>query len=47
MDAAHALLKAGRIPGQIVIDHKVTELQIDALTGSLSGYQDIGIIFKD
>ena len=31
VDAAHALFQAGRIPGDVVIDHDPAELEVDPL----------------
>src|SRR5204863_7501725 len=39
MNAAHALFKAVRIPGDIVIEQDVTALQVNSFTCGLSGDQ--------
>ena len=35
MDAPHALLKPGRVPRHVVVDHDPAELQVDAFGGSV------------
>ena len=35
MDAAKPLFQSGRVPGQVVVDHQVAELEVDALAGGL------------
>ena len=42
VDAAHALLQADRVPGDVVVDHEPAELQVDAFAGGLGGDQDLG-----
>ena len=42
VDAAHPLLKASRVPGQIVIEQDIAALQVDAFAGSLGGDEDLG-----
>jgi hypothetical protein len=42
VDAAHALLQAHRVPGDVVVDHQPAELQVDALAGGLGGDQHLG-----
>jgi len=37
MNAAHALLKADRVPRDVVIDHQPAELEVDSLTCSFCG----------
>src|SRR5690606_24106126 len=39
VDTAEALLKAVGVPGQIVIDHQIGVLQIDAFAGGVGGDQ--------
>ena len=34
VDAAHALLKTHRVPGNVVIDHQPAELEVDAFTAA-------------
>ena len=41
VDAAEALLQAGRVPGQVVIDHQPAELQVDAFAGCLGRHADL------
>ncbi len=38
--AADALLDALGVPGQVVVDHQIAELQVDALGGGLGGDHD-------
>jgi hypothetical protein len=44
MAAADALLDALRVPGQIVIDDKGAELEVDAFGGGFSRKQDVGVL---
>ena len=37
VDTAHALLKANRVPGNVVIDHQPAELKVDAFSRGLRG----------
>ena len=37
VDAAEALLQAVRVPGQVVVDHQVGALQVDAFAGGVGG----------
>ena len=39
VDAAEALLDPVRVPWQVVVDHQVCHLQVDALAGGVSGDQ--------
>ena len=41
MDTAKALLQPVRVPRQVVVDHQVCALEIDALAGSIGGQQDL------
>ena len=41
MDAAEALLQPVRVPGQVVVDHQVGALQVDAFAGGVGGQQDL------
>ena len=43
VQAADALLQAHGIPGQVVVDHDVAELQVDALATGVGGYQELGM----
>jgi hypothetical protein len=49
VDAAEALFEAVRIPRQVVIDHQVGVLKVDAFTGGVGGDQDanFGVGTKD
>src|SRR5262249_7675234 len=42
MDAPHALLKAGGVPGEGVVDHQPAELQVDALARCIGGDEVAG-----
>ena len=44
VNAAKSLLEAVGIPGQVIVDHKMGSLQIDAFTSRVSGYQDQNIL---
>ena len=44
MNAAEALLEAVRIPRQVIVDHEMRTLQVDAFTGSIRGNQDADIL---
>ena len=39
-----ALLDALRVPGQVVVDHQIAELQVDALGRGLGGDEDGGVV---
>ena len=39
VDPPHPLLQAVRVPGDVVVDHQVAELQVDAFAGRLGGHQ--------
>ena len=41
VDAAEALLEAVRVPGQVVVDHQVGALEVDALAGGVGGEQHL------
>ena len=41
VDAAEALLEAVRVPGQVVVDHQVGALEVDALAGGVGGDQHL------
>ena len=41
VDAAEALLEAVRVPRQVVVDHQVGALQVDALAGGVGGQQHL------
>ena len=40
VDAAEALLDAVRVPRQVVVDHQVRALEVEALAGGVGGDQD-------
>ena len=42
VDAAHALFKPDKIPGNIVIDHQPAELKVDAFAGGFGGDKHLG-----
>ena len=42
VDAAHALLEPVRVPRDVVVDHQVAELEVDALAGRLGRHHDLG-----
>ena len=42
VDAAHALLEAGRVPGHVVVHHEPAELQVDALARGVGRDQVVG-----
>ena len=41
VDAAEALFQAVRVPGQVVVDHQVGALQVDAFAGGVGGQQHL------
>ena len=41
VNASQALFEARRIPGEIIVDHQVTELQVDPLASSISGDHEL------
>ena len=41
MDAPHALLKTVWVPGDVVVEEDVANLEVDALAGGLSGHQHL------
>src|ERR1041385_6357325 len=41
MDAAHTLLKAIRVPGNVVIEQDVAALEVDAFAGCFGGGEDL------
>ena len=41
VDAAEALFEPVGIPWQVVVDHQVRALEVDALTGGVSGQQHL------
>ena len=47
MDAAHALLKAVRVPRDVIVEEDVAALQVDALAGRLGGHQDLDLAFAE
>ena len=42
VDAAHPLLQPVGVPRDVVVDHQVAELEVDALPGRLGGDHDLG-----
>src|SRR5207249_2187585 len=46
MDAPHALFQAIRVPGDIIVDHQVAELEVDTLTGCFGSKADLGRFVK-
>ena len=44
VDAAHALLEADGIPGDVVVDHEPAELEVDAFARRLGGHQDLAVL---
>ena len=44
VDAAHALLEPVRVPRDVVVDHQVAELEVDALAGRLGGDHDLRLL---
>ena len=46
MDAAHALLQPVGIPGDVVVDHQVAELEVDALARGLGGHHHLGLVLE-
>ena len=43
VDAAEALLDPVRVPGQVVVDHQVGALEVDALAGRVGREQDLDL----
>jgi hypothetical protein len=48
VDAAEALLQPVRVPRQVVVDHQVRALQVDALAGGVGGQQHLhfGVVLE-
>ena len=48
VDAAEALLQAVGVPGQVVVDHQVGALEVDALAGGVGGQQHLhlGVVLE-
>ena len=48
VDAAEALLEPVRVPGQVVVDHQVGALQVDAFASRIGRQQDLdlGVVFE-
>ena len=44
VNAAESLLQAVGIPGQVVIDHQVGALKVDAFAGGVGGDQDFDFL---
>ena len=47
VDAAHPLLKAVRVPGDVVIEKDVAALEVDALARRLGGHQNLNLAFAE
>ena len=47
VDAAHPLLEAVRVPGDVVVEEDVADLEVDALAGGLGGDQDLDLAFAE
>lgn len=47
VDAAQPLLQSSGIPGQVIVDHQVPELQVDPLAGRFGGDADLGFGAED
>ena len=43
VDAAEALLDPVRVPRQVVVDHQVRGLEVEALAGGVGGQQDLAV----
>ena len=44
MDAPETLLQAIGVPRQVIVNHQVRALQVDAFTGGVRGKQDFRIL---
>jgi hypothetical protein len=47
MDAAHPLLEAVRVPGDVVVEEDVADLKVDPLARSLGGDQNLNLAFAE
>ena len=47
MDAAHPLLEAVRVPGDVVVEQDVANLEVNALARRLGGDQDLDLAFPE
>ena len=47
VDAAHPLLEAVRVPGDVVVEEDVADLEVDALARGLGGDQDLDLAFAE
>ena len=47
VDAAHPLLEAVRVPGDVVVEEDVADLEVDALARRLGGDQDLDLAFPE
>ena len=47
VDAAHPLLQAVRVPGDVVVEEDVADLEVDALARGLGGDQDLDLAFAE
>ena len=46
VDAAEPLLDAVRVPRQVVVDHQVGGLQVEALAGGVGGHQHLAVAVR-
>ena len=44
VDAAEPLFEAVRVPGQVIVDHQMRALQVDALAGGVGSQQDENVL---
>ena len=44
MNAAHPLLKAVGVPGDVVIDHQMCALEVNAFTCCVGRHQDLDVL---
>ena len=47
VDAAHPLLEAVRVPGDVVVEEDVADLEVDALARGLGGDQNLDLAFAE
>ena len=47
MYPSHSLFQSVRIPWDIIVDHQVTELEVDTLSRRFRGDQHIALVFKN
>src|SRR5207247_8265892 len=46
VDAPHPLFQPVWIPRDVVVDHEMAKLEVDALASCLSGNQDLGFVLE-